>query len=136
MVEMILPFYQGFYMRLHEHVGCYRGVSTNRMVTYKTEFSETMASLLSCLLGTPLIHHFLNYFYQLFGNLTTEESPVWLDQLSSCALCYSTVLGAGKGLGQLSCAQGPSRSSRLQSGPHGHALASLITHATDINYES
>lgn len=63
MVEMILPFYQGFYMRLHEHVGCYRGVSTNRMVTYKTEFSETMASLLSCLLGTPLIRHFLKLFF-------------------------------------------------------------------------
>lgn len=63
MVEIMLPFYQGFYMRLHEHGGCYHGVSTNRMVTYKTEFSETMASLLSCLLGTPLIHHFLKLFF-------------------------------------------------------------------------
>lgn len=122
-------------MRLHEHGGCYHGVSTNRMVTYKTEFSETMASLLFCLLGTPLIHHFFKIiFYQLFGNLTTEESHVWLDQLSSSALCYSTILWTGKGLGQLSCAQGPSGSSRLKSGPHGYALASVITQATDISY--
>lgn len=63
MVEMMLLFYQGFYMRLHEHEECYHGVSTNRMVTYKTEFTETMASLLSCLFGTPLIHHFLKLFF-------------------------------------------------------------------------
>lgn len=65
MVEMMLPFYQGLYMRLHEHGGYYHGVSTNRVVTYKTEFSKTVAHYCLVLLGHPQFTTFYNYFLSI-----------------------------------------------------------------------
>lgn len=86
-------------------------------------------------LNSPL---FIIIFYRLFGNLTTEESHVWWDQLSSSVLCYyllHSTLGWQRAGPTLLCT-GAFRGVQAAIWTTWVCIASVITQATDINYGS